>query len=133
MLIATGFVHTPEGDAALARAIEETRAREAKLVVVHSMRGGERDEDELVREYDDALQQAETQLAEAGIDFEIRRFARGASPSEDLLECARDEGVDLLVIGIRRRSPVGKLILGSNAQDIILKAECDVLCVKAGG
>ncbi len=101
-------------------------------MVVHSMRGGERAEDELVREYDEALQKAEQQLKDAGIDFEIRRFARGASPSEDLLECARDEGVDLLVIGIRRRSPVGKLILGSNAQDIILKAECDVLCVKAG-
>jgi nucleotide-binding universal stress UspA family protein len=47
------------------------------------------------------------------------------------VEFANDEGIDLIVIGVRRRSPVGKLVLGSNAQDILLRADCPVLAVKA--
>ena len=62
---------------------------------------------------------------------EFHEFVRGDSPSEDLIQCARDEGADLIVIGLRRRSLVGKLLLGSNAQEILLDAECPVLAVKA--
>jgi nucleotide-binding universal stress UspA family protein len=130
MQIAVGFLHTDEGRAAFAKAESEAAARGAKLLVVHSMRGGERDEAETVREYNEALEEAEQRLTADGVDFEVKRFARGLSPSEDLLRCAEDEDVDMIVIGIRKRSPVGKLILGSNAQDIILNATCPVLAVK---
>lgn len=132
MRIATGFVDTPEGRAALDAAVTEAETRGATLLVVHSMKGGERDELDTLRAYDAAFDEATAALEERGIDFVVKRFARGATPSEDLLQCARDEQVDLLVIGIRRRSPVGKLIMGSNAQDIILQADCPVLCVKPG-
>lgn len=130
MRIATGFLQSPEGKAALDAAADEAEARGAQLLVVHSMKGGERDELDQIRTYDAAFDEATDALSTRGIDFEIKRYVRGASPAEDLLQCARDEDVDLLVIGIRHRSPVGKLILGSNAQDIILQAECPVLCVK---
>lgn len=130
MLIATGFLQSPEGKAALAAAADEAEARGAKLLVVHSMKGGERDELEQVRAYDAAFEEATKELDQRDLDYEVKRYVRGASPAEDLLQCAKDEDVDLLVIGIRRRSPVGKLILGSNSQDIILQAECPVLCVK---
>lgn len=130
MRIAVGFLRSAEGQAAFDRAIEETRLRGGQLIVVHSMRGGERDELDTVRAYNEAFEDAEKRLESEGIDHEVKRFARGASPSDDLLQCAEDEGVDLIVIGIRRRSPVGKLLLGSNAQDVILKANCPVLAVK---
>lgn len=130
MRIAVGFLRSAEGQAAFDRAIEETRLRGGRLIVVHSMRGGERDELETVRAYNDAFEEAEGRLAGEDIDYEVKRFARGASPADDLLQCAEDEDVDLIVIGIRRRSPVGKLLLGSNAQDVILKANCPVLAVK---
>ena len=130
MRIATGFLQSPEGRAALDAAADEAEARGAKLLVVHSMRGGERDELEQIRAYDAAFDEATKTLEQRGIDFEVKRYVRGASPADDLLQCAADEDVDLLVIGIRRRSPVGKLIMGSNAQDIILQAGCPVLCVK---
>ena len=130
MRIATGFLQSPEGQAAFDAAADEAEARGAQLLVVHSMRGGERDELEQIRAYDAAFDEATRALGQRGIDFEVKRYVRGASPAEDLLQCAQDEDVDLLVIGIRRRSPVGKLIMGSNAQDIILQADCPVLCVK---
>lgn len=130
MRIATGFLQSPEGEAALRAAADEAEARGARLLVVHSMKGGERDELEQLRAYDAAFDEATRELEARGIDFEVKRYVRGATPAEDLLQCAEDEDVDLLVIGIRRRSPVGKLIMGSNAQDIILQADCPVLCVK---
>lgn len=130
MLIATGFLTSAEGRAALDAAVAEAEERNAKLLVVHSQRGGERDELEQIRAYDAAFDRTTKELDAREVDYEVKRFVRGKSPAEDLLQCAEDEGVDLLVIGIRRRSPVGKLIMGSNAQDIILQATCPVLCVK---
>ena len=130
MRIAVGFLRSDEGQAAFEAAIAEARLRDATLLVVHSMRGGERDEDEIVVAYNDALESAEERLKDEGIDYEVHRYARGGSPAEDLLRTGSEQDVDMLVIGIRRRSPVGKLLLGSNAQDIILHAECPVLAVK---
>ena len=133
MRIATGFLTSAEGQAALDAAVTEAEARGAKLLVVHSQKGGERDELEQIRAYDEAFDRATKDLDARGVDYEVKRYVRGMSPAEDLLQCAKDEDVDLLVIGIRRRSPVGKLIMGSNAQDIILQADCPVLCVKPTG
>lgn len=130
MRIAVGYLRSDEGRAALDAAIDEADRRGGTLVIVHSMRGGERDEAETVADYDVALDGVSSDLDERGIAHEVKRFARGGSPSEDLLQAAHDDDIDLLVIGVRRRSPVGKLLLGSNAQDIILRADCPVLAVK---
>jgi nucleotide-binding universal stress UspA family protein len=131
MKIVAGFLRSAEGRAALRRAIEEAKLRGAQLLVVHSMRGGERDELEQVLTYREEFEQLEQQLKDEGVDYRLVEYARGNAPAEDLLQAAKDEGADLIVIGIRRRSPVGKLVLGSNAQDILLNAECAVLAVKA--
>lgn len=132
MKIAVGYLQSPEGEAALNRAVEETRLRDADLLVVHSMRGGTRDEAVEAQRYRDELERVDRRLAGEGVRYSIRELVLGHSPSEDLLTFCESEGADLIVIGIRRRSPVGKLVLGSNAQDILLRAECPVLAVKAG-
>jgi nucleotide-binding universal stress UspA family protein len=131
MRVVAGFLRSPEGRAALTRAVEETRLRDAELIVVHSMRGGQRDEVEQVLEYREEFEKLEQRLAESGIRYRLVEYARGNSPAEDLLQAAKDEDAGMIVIGIRRRSPVGKLVLGSNAQDILLHADCAVLAVKA--
>ena len=66
-----------------------------------------------------------------GISNEVRQLVRGHEPAEDLIAVAEEVKADFIVIGLRRRSPVGKLILGSNAQRILLDAPCPVLAVKA--
>jgi nucleotide-binding universal stress UspA family protein len=131
MRIVAGFLRSPEGRAALERAVAETRLRDGELLVVHSMKGGERDELEQVLTYREEFEQLEAELQETGVRYRLIEYARGNAPSEDLLQAAKDEDADMIVIGIRRRSPVGKLILGSNAQDILLHATCAVLAVKA--
>jgi nucleotide-binding universal stress UspA family protein len=132
MKIVVGYIKSPEGQAALDRAIEEARLRDGQLVVLHSLKGGSRDEGEQILAYRDELENIESRLSGEGVEFRVRELVRGQSPAEDMVEIADEEGADLIVIGLRRRSPVGKLVLGSNAQDILLSANCPVLAVKAG-
>jgi nucleotide-binding universal stress UspA family protein len=129
--IVVGYIKSDEGQAALERAIEETRLRDGKLVVVHSMRGGSHDDADELFAYREELEGVEERLKSHGIDHEIRELVRGKPAGEDLADFAAEEDADLIVIGLRRRSPVGKLVLGSNAQDVLLKADCPVLAVKA--
>lgn len=129
--VVVGFVPTPEGQAALRRASDEARLRGLALVVVTSRRGGRED-----RAYDaeadqQALDMVRTQLTEAGVEHDVRHLVRGREPAEDLLDVVAEVDAALLVIGMRKRTPVGKLLIGSNAQRILLEAEVPVLAVKA--
>ena len=129
--IVVGYVPKPEGQAALRRAAEEALLRNAKLVVVNSHRGGrEFDRDDAIKS-ESELEGIRNELTEAGVEHEIRQLVRGMDPADDLIQVASDVQADFIVIGLRRRSPVGKLILGSNAQRILLDAACPVLAVKS--
>jgi nucleotide-binding universal stress UspA family protein len=129
--IVVGYVPKPEGHAALRRAAEEARLRNAKLVVVNSHRGGrEFDRDDAVESEED-LAAIRAELGDAGVEHDIRQLVRGMDPADDLVNVANEVGAEFIVIGLRRRSPVGKLILGSNAQRVLLDAPCPVLAVKA--
>ena len=131
MKILVGYLKSPEGQAALDAAIAECRLRDGELVVVHSMRGGQRDEAEQAVSYREEMEAIEARLSGEGVPHRSRELVQGQSPAEDLLQAAKEEDAGLIVIGLRRRTPVGKLLLGSNAQDILLKADCPVLAVKA--
>ena len=130
--IVVGYVPKPEGEAALARAIEEAKLRGDKLVVVNSHRGGTQYDGEDARRDDEQMASVKAKLEASGVEFDLRQLVRGFEPAEDLIGVAEANTADLIVIGLRRRSPVGKLILGSNAQRILLDAQCAVLAVKAG-
>ncbi|HEX5429354.1 MAG TPA: universal stress protein, partial [Pedococcus sp.] len=69
-------------------------------------------------------------LGELGIESEVRRVEEGSDASDALLAVASEVDASVLVIGLRHRTPVGKLLLGSNAQRILLEASCPVLAVK---
>ena len=104
--------------------------RKADLIVINSDSGKNFDPDDTLR-FEAALEGVRGRLAEAGVNVEVRQLVRGKEPAEDLIEAAESSHAELIVIGLRRRTPVGKLILGSNAQRILLDATCPVLAVKA--
>ena len=131
MTIVVGYVSKPEGRAALRRAAEEAKLRHTRLVVINSNRGGRELGEDADAQHEDELAQVRAELSAAGIEHEVRQLVRGMEPAEDLIAVADETGADFIVIGLRRRSPVGKLILGSNAQRILLDAPCPVLAVKA--
>lgn len=131
MTVVVGYVSTNEGRAALDRALEECRLRDENLVVIHSDRGGPSMSRERTQRTETQLEELRTELASSGVDVEVRGLVRGNEPAEDLIAVAEELGAGLIVIGLRRRTPVGKLILGSNAQRVLLDAPCAVLAVKA--
>ncbi|MBB2921570.1 universal stress protein [Cellulomonas cellasea] len=128
MGIVVGYLATPEGRAALETASGEAERRGESLVVVVSERGDETDEHR--QETQTALDAVRSELTSRGIEHDVRVLARGRDVAEDLIGTAEEVGAGLIVIGLRRRSPVGKLILGANAQRILLDSPCPVLAVK---
>ena len=117
-VIVVGYSAKPEGKAALIRAVDEAVLRAARLVVVHTSADAE--VDELI-----------AQLDAATVPYEIRQAPDALDPAEELISVADATDAEFIVIGLRRRSPVGKLLLGSNAQRVLLDASCPVLAVKA--
>ena len=130
--VVVGYVAKPEGEAAVEQGIAEARLRNATLIVVNSHRGGREFDDDTSVQSDLDLSALEAKLEASGLTYEVRQLVRGFEPAEDLIGIAESSDAELIVIGLRRRTPVGKLILGSNAQRILLDAHCPVLAVKVG-
>ena len=127
--IVAGYLPTPEGNAALEAGKMWALANEAKLVVVNTGREGDYSHPNFATARDiDAI---DAELTEADIEHEVLQPTDGRSAAESILGIALAQSADLIVIGLRRRSPVGKLITGSTAQQILLDAPCPVLSVKA--
>lgn len=130
MTILVAYAPRPEGQAALEKGMEMARSQNERLLVVNTSVGGH-SEDPLMADSQD-IERIETLLAESGLNAEFKLFVRGKSAVEEIEELVESEAVSLLVIGLRKRSAVGKLIMGSVAQDILLSVSCPVLAVKAG-
>jgi len=130
--IVVGYVPKAEGRAALRRAAEEAQLRNLRLVVVNSHRGGRDYDREDALASESQMDEVRHELEQSGVEHEVRQLVRGLDPAEDLVNVAQETNAEFIVIGLRRRSPVGKLILGSNAQRVLLDAPCPVLAVKAG-
>jgi nucleotide-binding universal stress UspA family protein len=129
MNVIVGYRPTPEGSAALDRAVDVARRFGARLIVVNSAeRPAEAPEATSLEREVDALSQ---RLAAEGLPHDIRQLDVDDDPGESILSSVSDPVSDLIVIGLRRRSPVGKLIMGSVAQDVLLESGCAVLAVKA--
>jgi len=131
MSIVVGYVPAPRGQAALDAAIDEARRRSTDVVVVHSFHGGTREGSDEILATDEELEEIGKRLEAEGIAHSIHDYVRGNSPAKDLVLAAAEFDAELIVIGIRRRTAAGKFLLGSNAHDILMDAECPVLTVKA--
>jgi len=129
MTIVVGYVPTPEGEAALTAAISEAQLREEPLHIVNSSRGDSLSDPRYASE--DALGTLRARLDATGIAYEVKQFVRGHDASEELVGEADRLKASLIVIGLRRRTPTGKLLTGSQAQRTLLDANCPVLAVKA--
>ncbi len=70
-------------------------------------------------------------LVASGLDAEFKQFVRGKSAVSEIEALVDSLQVSVLVIGLRKRTAVGKLIMGSVAQEILLSVSCPVLAVKA--
>jgi nucleotide-binding universal stress UspA family protein len=129
MTVVVGYTPSAEGQAALDAALEEAGRRGDSLHVVNVGQSDTSKDPKFVHEGD--LERLRTRLTATGVAFEIEQLVRGRDAAEEIVDAAERAGASLVVIGMRRRSPTGKLLFGSQAQRILLDADCPVLAVKA--
>lgn len=129
MTVLLAYIRTPEGDAALTAAIDEARRRQTDAVVVNVTRPVA--EVDLPFSAEQGLDAVESLFHAAGVETAIRQLPASQERAGDILAVIHEVQPELVVIGMRRRTPVGEIVLGSTAQRIIRGAECPVLVVKA--
>jgi len=138
MTIAVAHHTTSPSDEVLAVAGAEAKAHGSPLVVLNVVTSIDLDAQEaLVQGISDLVESALADAGIEGVDHEVRIVAAAStgvdSVTTALLAAADDVGADMLVIGARRRSPVGKAFLGSVTQDLLLQADIPVLVVRVTG
>ena len=129
MTVLVAYIHTPEGDAALSAAVNEARSRAANAVVVNVTRPAAEVDSPMSAEQ--GLDAVAAVFDEAGIGVEIRQLPASSDRAGDILAVVAEIQPELVVIGMRKRHPVGELVIGSTSQRIMRGAECPVLVVKA--
>ena len=124
-----GYVPSSTSEAALAYAVEEAQRRDASLLVVASQRVPDPRKARGVTD----PRPLEQRLAETGLEVELRTVAHRDDPADDILDAIEEADVDLVVLGIRRRTPIGKMLLGSTSQRVAIESPVPVVLVKPQG
>lgn len=130
MKIMIGYDGSNSAKEALRTAKKHAQAFGASVEVVTSMEKGTENQQRDIEAAEQGLEWAKTVFSEAGINCQTHLLIRGLDAGEDIVEFAKENDVDQIVVGVKRRSKVGKLLMGSTAQFIILQSHCPVLTVK---
>ena len=130
MKFLVGYNGSAEAKAALLLAGDFAKTFNARVFVLASMEGGAGEKIEDINQAEENLREAEEFLEEQGVECETHQLARGFTPGEDLVKFAEENQIDQIYVGIEKKSKTSKLLLGSTAQYVILKAPCPVITVK---
>ena len=130
MKILVGYDGTLTAKDALTLTKEHAKVFNAEVYVVTSLEGGEKTHMEEIEKAKSDLEYAEGFFRGDNVPCETHLLIRGLEPGEDIVTFAKEHEVDEIVVGVRKRSKVGKFLLGSTAQYVILEAHCAVVTIK---
>jgi nucleotide-binding universal stress UspA family protein len=130
MKIMVGYDQSNVAKEALELARKHAKAFDAKVYVVRSLAQSREMKLEDIQKAEQELENIRRSFRDEEISCKTEAIVSSISPGEDLVQFANEKEIDEIIIGVRRRSKVGKLIFGSNAQYIILMAQCPVVAVK---
>jgi nucleotide-binding universal stress UspA family protein len=130
MKLLVGYKGTNVGKDLLDLAAKYHKAFGGEVALATSMIGGEKSTQEKIIEAEANLVEASAYLNAQGVRHNTHLLIRGKSPGEDLVDYATENSCDAIMIGVKSRSKVGKILFGSTAQYVILKALCPVISVK---
>jgi nucleotide-binding universal stress UspA family protein len=125
--VVIGYVPNQYGEAALTVGLQEAETRRLSVVVVNASRGDAYIDKRFVNEGD--LGDLEERLTSGSVEARVHQ-AVGVDIGEEIVRVAEANHAELVVIGIRPRTPVGKVLMGSVAQVVIMDAPCPVLTVR---
>jgi nucleotide-binding universal stress UspA family protein len=126
--IVIGYVPTPVGEAALEAGIAEAKAHGDDVVILNSPRRRSTVDGELIDST--AAEELVARAAAQGVSARVDQTDHGDDIVETFARIAEATSARLVVIGLRRRSPVGKLVTGSDAQRLLLDLDTPILAVK---
>ncbi len=130
MKILVGYNGSGVAEKAVRFATDMARRLEGQVYIVASMEGGTGEKIEEIRRVKEDLEKVRRTVEQEGVACETEQLARGLTPGEDLVRFADENDIDHIVVGIEKKSRTRKLLLGSTAQFVILKASCPVTSVK---
>ncbi len=130
MKILVGYKGKKRAKSLLDQAINRAKPYSGEVFVITSLFGSENTTGKHIAEVEKNLAEAGSYLEEQGIKHQTHFLIQGKSPGEDIIDFAKKHKIDEIIIGVRNRSKVGKLLFGSTAQFVILRAECPVTSVK---
>lgn len=130
MKILVGYSGKNIGQDLLQLAALHAKAFSGRVIIVTSLMGGEKTSREQVNEAEQNLKDVQRYFEEQQLPCETHLLVRGLTAGEDIVDFAREQEADEIIIGVKSRSKVGKLLFGSTAQYVILKAHCPVVSVK---
>ncbi len=130
MKILVGYDGSNSGKEALDLAKKHAIAFKGEVDVVTSMVKGTEKERQDMDQAKRGLEYADVLFKENNIPCKTHLLIRGLSSGEDLVEFAQENNIGEIIVGVKRRSKVGKLLMGSTAQYVILNAHCPVVTVK---
>ena len=117
---------------ALQHGAREARSRATDLAVLHVVENVDLDVEDAYRSsLTDEIESAIADAGATGITWQLHLAAAREEVAETIMGLTTTVGAELLVIGARRRSPLGKFLLGSVTQTLILESELPVLVVKS--
>jgi nucleotide-binding universal stress UspA family protein len=129
MRILVGYDGSDLAKKALKLAQEHAKAFGAEVIhVLHSKVTDLPEKQHKLDEQD--MDEVRSALDKGGCICETHLLIRNMDPGPHLVEFASEHDIDEIVIGVRMRSKVGKLLMGSTAQHVILEAPCPVVSVK---
>lgn len=129
MTVLVAYTPRPEGKSALAHGIALAELRGEDLLVLNASAGTTYVDPSLATEED--IANVQEQLDASSVPAVFRQLIRGNDAAEEIVALAEESTPSVVIVGLRKRSAVGKLILGSTAQRILLGVDCPVLAVKA--
>ena len=130
MKFVVGYNGSEAATRALLLALNRAKDTDALVYVITSMSGEREDLDAQIEVTEANLQRAKDLLLKERIQCETIRLMRGLSPGEDLVKFARDNGAEMIFLGVEKQSRARKILLGSTAQYVILKGPCPVTTTK---
>lgn len=132
MLVAVAHSFTDQGRAAVLAAAELARERDQCLAVLHVVEAVGNEPGDTVRQ---SVEHDVAGILDAAggtpVPRQVHVVTAGLDPAGAMVDLVAEVSPEMLVIGTRRRSPVGKLLLGSMVQRVLFDAPVPVLVVKA--
>jgi len=130
MKILVGYNGSEAAKAALSLARDHAKTHNGVVFVITSMEGGSKETAKEVQKAENDLEFAKGFIEEEGIECDTYQLARGLTPGEDIVNFADENDIDHIFMGVEKKSKAQKILLGSTAQFVILKANCPVTTKK---